>query len=190
ADPLHLRIPVDASEVPDRQPGQLVKVVARDPEGKLFSQVIKLDDKGHGVADLVIDERPASLRVALGPENAPDEDLFGMQTLAFDVTQQELAAGRDVKLGVTKITRFYCTWWRRWCRRSTIRGRVLCPDGRPAPGAQVCAYDVDFWWWWSSSQKVGCATTGVDGTFQISFTWCCGFLPWWWWLRRYWKLEP
>lgn len=190
ADPVHLRIPVDASEVPDRQSGQLVKVVARDPEGKLFSQTIKLDDKGHGVADLVIDERPASLRVALGPENAPDEDLFGMQTLAFDVTGQQLAAGREVKLGVTKITPFYWTWWRRWCRRFTIRGRVLCPDGRPAPGALVCAYDVDFWWWWSSSQKVGCATTAVDGTFQISFTWCCGFLPWWWWLRRYWKLEP
>lgn len=190
ADPLHLRIPLDASEVPDFKPDQAVKVVVQDQTGTLRSRTVQLDDRGRGVAEFELDPPPKSLRVALGPENAPDEDVPGLQTLAFDVPARELAAGRDLKLQPVKITPFYWLWWRRWCRTFVINGRVLCPDGQPAPGAQVCAYDIDFFWWWSSYQKVGCATTGADGTFSIRFTWCCGFLPWWWWRQRYWRLEP
>ena len=67
--------------------------------------------------------------------------------------------------------------------------KLTCPDGSAVPGAEVCAYDVDWWFLWSSEQKVGCATTGLDGTFEIEFTWCCGWWPWWWWRHRIWRLD-
>lgn len=190
ADPVHLRIPLDASEIPDFKPDRPVKVVVQDAGGGLHSQLVELDPRGQGVAELKLEAPPGGLRVALGPQEAPDEDLFGMQTLILDVPARDVAAGREIKLPAVRITPFYWHWWLRWCRTFVIRGRVLCPDGQPAPGAQVCAYDIDFFWWWSSYQKVGCATTGADGTFALKFTWCCGFLPWWWWRKRYWRLEP
>ena len=58
------------------------------------------------------------------------------------------------------------------------------------PGAEVCAYDVDWFWWWWSKQQVGCATTDINGSFDISFRWCCGFWPWWWWENRFWEFRP
>ena len=73
--------------------------------------------------------------------------------------------------------------------RLKITGRVVCADGSPVPGAQVCAYEVDWWWWWSSA-SVGCAVTDVTGSFEIDFVQCCGWWPWWWWSRRQWFLEP
>jgi hypothetical protein len=58
------------------------------------------------------------------------------------------------------------------------------------PGAQVCAYDVDWFFIWSSTQLMGCATTDLTGTFEIRVRWCCGWWPWWWWQLRNWRLNP
>ena len=57
------------------------------------------------------------------------------------------------------------------------------------PGAEVCAFDVDWWFLWSSTQQVGCATTDINGAFEIRFRWCCGWWPWWWWNQRVWALD-
>jgi hypothetical protein len=68
---------------------------------------------------------------------------------------------------------------------------VVCANGvDPVAGATVCAYDVDWWWWWWSKDLVGCATTDLNGAFEIDFTRCCGWWPWWWWERRIWQLNP
>jgi hypothetical protein len=97
---------------------------------------------------------------------------------------------RRIVIDPIPISYYYWWWWIRWCREFRIHGHVVCADGRPVPGAQVCAYDVDWFWWWWSKQQVGCATTDVNGSFDISFRWCCGFWPWWWWQNRPWEFAP
>jgi hypothetical protein len=37
---------------------------------------------------------------------------------------------------------------------------------------------------------VGCATTDINGAFEIKFRWCCGWWPWWWWRLRIWDRDP
>ena len=63
-----------------------------------------------------------------------------------------------------------------------IRGKVcLVPTEVPSPAPTSARYDVDWWFWWINTELVGCATTDINGAFQISFRWCCGLWPWWWW---------
>ena len=57
------------------------------------------------------------------------------------------------------------------------------------PGAQVCAYDVDWFLWWRSTQLVSCSMTDANGEFTMKFRWCCGWWPWWWWRLREWVLD-
>ena len=95
-----------------------------------------------------------------------------------------------LQLPPLRIAPWYWFWWWRWCRTFVVRGRVVCADGRPVPGAQVCALDVDWFFIWSSTQQVGCTTTDANGAFELRFRWCCGWRPWIWWLRRHWRLDP
>jgi hypothetical protein len=78
---------------------------------------------------------------------------------------------------------------RRWiilCRAYTITGRVVkrvaiwdpleqmyvhCDE--PVPGAKVEAFDADCWWFWWKRDLVGSAITNPDGTFEMTFRWCC-----------------
>jgi len=189
-DRFKLEIPLDASEIEGFDPAQPVKVVISARDGSLESQTVKLSEKGKGTATFTFDEKPGSLRVVIGPDDASEEELMGMQTLRLDVSSRQWLAEPQLKLPATKIPPYYWFWWLRWCRTFTIRGRVLCPDGSPVPGAEVCAYDVDSWWWWSSHQQVGCDTTDGTGAFEIKFRWCCGWWPRWWWRHRIWHLEP
>jgi len=185
-----LLIPLDASGVEDFKPDQAVKVVAFDSKGRAYQDVVKLDAKGQGTASLVIDESSGNLHVIVGPESASAEQLKGLQTITVDVARRQWGAKGELSLSPIVISHYYWWWWYRWCRRFKITGVVRCANGLPVPGAKVCAYDVDWWWWWSSKQQVGCATTDVNGSFEIDFTWCCGWWPWYWWLQRSWFLEP
>jgi|SRR5579859_7397526 len=185
-----LEIPLDASGIEGFKPDKAVKVVVRDGQGKLHSQMVQLDAGGQGAATFNFAEHPGSLHVVLGPEAASDEEILGLQTVARDLTSQHWQAGRELKLAPIRITAYWWWWWWWWCRTFTIRGRVVCADGNPVPGATVCAYDVDWWWWWLSEDQVGCATTDATGSFEIAFRWCCGWWPWWWWAKRIWRLEP
>jgi hypothetical protein len=186
-----LVVPLDAAEIPDFKPDKGVKVGVQDRSGRIQARVVNLDPKGNGVATFDFDEQPGALRLIVGPEDAADEELVGLQTITAEVHPKQWQLTNELKLTPIKITPYYWWWWWWWCRKYTINGRILCPDGSPVPGAVVCAYDVDWWWWWVSKQQVGnCATTDATGSFTINFRWCCGWWPWWWWRFHYWQYEP
>jgi hypothetical protein len=184
-----LIIPIDASQVSEKERGQQkVKVAVREGT-KTKSQIVSVET---GKAEVRIDvDHKRSLEIAVGPANASDEDIFRLQTLTASVSPSLWAKDNALTLNPIAITPVYWRWWWIWCREFTITGRVVCADGSPVPGAEVSAYDVDFFWWWSSIFQVGStATTDANGNFSMSFRWCCGWWPWWWWSLRYWRLEP
>jgi hypothetical protein len=185
-----LEVPLDASGIEDFEAGREVKVVAQDRKGALSAETVKLGADGKAVAAFAFREHPGSLSVIVGPADASDEELTGLQTIRLDVPPRRWVENRTLRLAPITIAPYYWHWWFRWCRNFTIHGVLLCPDGHPVPGAQVCAYDVDWWWKWSSKQLVGCDVTDGSGAFEIKFKWCCGWWPWWWWKYRFWQLEP
>jgi hypothetical protein len=191
SDTFKLDIPLDASEIEGFKPEQNIKVLVIRPDGTILdSQIVKFNARGTGLASFTFSEKPGALRVIVGPEAATDDELQGLQTLYLNVSARQWADIQELKLPPLRISAYYWFWWLRWCRNFTIRGRVLCRDGRPVPGAKVCAYDIDAWWWWSSKHVVGCDTTDTTGAFEIKFRWCCGWWPWWWWRYHFWHLEP
>jgi len=185
-----LTVPLDASGVEGFEPGQPVKVLIVDRKGKTQAKSVKLNAKGTGEARFSFRSPPGSATVIVGPGDASDEELQGLQTIKLEVSARSFRLKPTLRLTPVLIPPYYWHWWRRWCRTFTIRGRVLCPDGSPVPGAKVCAYDVDWWWWWSNQQLLKCATTDSNGAFEMNVRWCCGWWPWWWWRLRHWRLEP
>jgi len=184
-----LEVPLDASGVEQREAGRPIKVLLQLRGGDISSQTTKLDEKGHASVRFDFQQPPGALRVIVGPGDAGDDELVGLQTIAVDVPQRVWRQPL-LKLKPILISPYFWFWWLRWCRTFTIRGVLRCPDGSPVPGAKVCAYDVDWWWWWTSTQQIGCATTDANGAFEMRFKWCCGWWPWWWWQQRYWSYEP
>jgi hypothetical protein len=186
----HITVPLDGSGIEGVDASQQVKVLLAAGGKPLVSEVVSLDNKGQARATLGIQGKPRGVRVIVGPADAGDEELLGLQTIGVDVPLRRWSGKDELVIAPIRITPYYWYWWRRWCRTFTINGRLVCPDGSPVPGAVVCAYDVDAWWWWWSKQQVGCATTDANGAFTINFRWCCGWWPWWWWRLRVWELEP
>jgi len=185
-----LEIPLDASSIEDFKPEKPVKVVIQLSDSSTIEQIVKLDEKGQGATAFNFERNPGSLRVIVGPEDASADEMVGLQTINLDVSGRNWLEKKVVVLQPIQITPYYWHWWLTWCRSFVIRGRVVCPDGNPVPGATVCAYDIDMWWWWCSKQQVGCAVTDANGVFELKFRWCCGWWPWWWWKYRIWQLEP
>ncbi len=186
-----IEIPIDASGIEGFKPEQQLKVLLVQSNDKILaSGIVKLDVQGKGIVSLGLSEKPKTIRAVIGPESADEDELLGMQTLNVAINTRQLVEAKELRLPVIIIPPYYWHWWLIWCRTFTIHGRVLCTDGKPVPGAKVCAYDIDAWWWWVSKQNVGCATTDVTGSFEIKFRWCCGWYPWWWWRHRFWILEP
>jgi hypothetical protein len=184
-----LQIPIDASDNHDLKAGQSVKVLVRDGV-TVKSQEVALDAKGIGMARFDFENKPRLAQVVVGPHNASDDELEGLQTIRVDVPARLWADSAELTHARIRIAPYYWHWWLFWCREFVIHGKLVCADGSPVPAATVCAFDVDMWWWWSSTQQVGCATTDANGAFEIRFRWCCGWWPWWWWARRNWRVEP
>ncbi len=184
-----LIIPIDASQISAKERGQQkVKVAVREGD-KTKSHIVSVES---GKAQVKVEVDPKrNLEIAVGPANASDEDIFRLRTLTASVSPQQWDKEKVLTLASIAITPMFWRWWWIWCREFTITGQVVCADGSPVPGAEVSAYDVDFWWWWSSISQVGSpAVTDANGNFSINFRWCCGWWPWWWWEVRYWRLDP
>ncbi len=183
-----LFVPLDASAVGGDGQVAEVQVLARTKAGATYAQTVKLSPKQTALAKLQFESKPAAVTLYVGPAGASPEQLQGMQTITRTLSLAQVAKPQ-LKLPAISIGTYYWRWWLYRCRRFTIRGRVVCPDGSPVPGAKVCASDVDWWWWWSSQQELACTTTNENGEFQMSFFWCCGYLPLWWWRHRQWQLN-
>src|SRR6266545_3521742 len=84
-DRFTLEVPLDVSGIEDAEPGQKVKVLAQDRSGALYSDTVSIGPKQEAVATLAFDEHPGALRVMVGPADAEDEELRGLQTIALDV---------------------------------------------------------------------------------------------------------
>jgi hypothetical protein len=182
-------IPIDASQVSEKERGkQKVKVAVREG-GKVKSKVVSVE-AGKAEVKIEVDNKHA-LEIAVGPATASDDDIFRLRTLTASVSPRQWEKEKQFVLSPVIVTPIYWWWWWIWCREFTITGKVVCADGSAVPGAQVSAFDVDFFWWWSSINQVGSTViTDANGNFTISFRWCCGWWPWWWWETRYWRLEP
>jgi hypothetical protein len=185
-----ITIPLDASGVEGLDPKQPVKVLVVARGVPLAAEIVTLDKKGQAQVSIGIEEKARDVRVIVGPPDATNDELLGLQTIGVDIPLRRWAGKDELVIPAIRVTPYYWFWWLRWCRTFTIHGTLRCPDGRPVPGAVVCAYDVDAWWWWWSRQQVGCATTDANGAFAITFRWCCGWWPWWWWRYRAWEVEP
>jgi hypothetical protein len=149
-----VEVPLDASRIEGFKPDQAVKVLAQGAKGPLASALVKFDEKGYGVAKLSFAEPPGGIRVIVGPHNATEKELTGLQTIGVDVPARRWGKETTLKLPPILIADYYWWWWYKWCRTFTISGRVVCPDGSsPVVGATVCAFDVDWWWWFSSSKS-------------------------------------
>jgi hypothetical protein len=187
-----LEVPIDASWLGDltAEEEQDLRVLVRDQSGGLSSATVALRKDRRGSATLEFSEHPGPVTVFVGPATATDEELAQSQTLTLNVGSRVWGDERELTIAPISIAPYWWWWWLRWCQEFVIRGHVVCPDGSPVPGAEVCAYDVDWWFFWSSTQLVGCATTDITGAFEIRFRWCCGYWPWWWWRYRVWELDP
>jgi len=182
-------VPIDASSVETIEKGQTVKVVAVDAKGARQVQTVKLDGK-KAQATFAFDQAPENLRIAVGPGDAGDDEIDKLQNAATTTVSSRLFNKAEVNLEAITIRPQQWELWLRWCRTFTVHGRIVCPDGSPVPGAQVCAYDVDWFLWWRSTQLVSCTQTNANGEFTMKFRWCCGWWPWWWWRLREWTLDP
>jgi hypothetical protein len=186
-DSYSLTVPIDVAG--SKEAAAAVKVALVDGSGRVLqSQIVKTGDKQPS-ATFELEAIPRGARVIVGPENADDDSLTKLQTVTANVSSRLFAESGRATLAAITIAPYYWTWWRYWCRDFTITGTVICPDGKPVPGAQVCAFDVDWFWIWQSKQQIGCAVTDANGFFQISFRWCCGWWPWWWWALRTWEID-
>jgi hypothetical protein len=184
-----LSVPLDTSTVGSGGGTQELRVVVKRADGELVSRTAAVRAGQKESVQFAFDEHPGPVQVIVGPASAAEHDLPNLQTISVSVSGRSWAE-RELVIDPVVIAPYWWWWWLEWCRPFVIRGRVVCADGSPVPGAEVCAYDIDWWWWWTSTELLGCATTAADGTFEIDFTYCCGWWPWWWWRLRVWEFEP
>jgi hypothetical protein len=73
----------------------------------------------------------------------------------------------------------WAIFWPEWC----VSGKVVGPDGCPAPAADVTVYTVSWGPDGYTRTARGTVTTAPDGTFTLCF-------PWWYGLFRCWPCAP
>jgi len=111
---VHITIPLDRTTVNDRGGLGSVRVLLRDGSGEVTSKEVKVG-KG-GKAEVGFDlPGPRALQVIIGPPDATDEELRGLQTLTVDVPRR--AWGEKAE--------------RRWARRTSGLERARIRRTRP-----------------------------------------------------------
>jgi hypothetical protein len=188
-NPFVLEIPIDMSQVAADGGAQELRVVARAQDGSLTSGTATGEAAGQATVSLAFPHHPGPLQILVGPASATEAQLVNLQTISVNVPGRTWGEARTATIDPIVVAPYYWWWWLEWCRTFVIRGRVTCADGSPVPAATVCAYDLDWWFWWTSTELLGCATTDINGAFEIEFSWCCGWWPWWWWRSRTWQVS-
>ncbi|MDP2659275.1 MAG: hypothetical protein Q8R28_00910, partial [Dehalococcoidia bacterium] len=139
--------------------------------------------------------RPCGVYLVVGRGDIKEDHLPAVEGakrwIAANQWKEKSAGHNPFTLDVGSVTILDQVYrdWLAFCRRYTIRGRVVCRRwyydsieqqwvfvDEPVPGATVEAYDVDYWWWWSFRDQIDTAITAADGTFSMTFVWCCA--PW------------
>jgi hypothetical protein len=185
-----LRVPLDASRVPEFCPDCKVQVLAWSKQCAPQQRVVRFSKDKKGVATFEFESAPQeSLRVALGPEMATAFELQRMQTISVSVPATSWSGTSEVTLPAVQISAYYWWWWQHWQQSFKVTGRVVSSRGVPVIGAAVSAFDIDAWWWWTAQERVGGATTDEDGSFAIEFKRSSGWWPWWWWATRDWQVN-
>ena len=185
-----LKVPLDPRELTGLARTDKVKVVGRAADGHTESSIIIVGGKNAATAELTFPAQPGRVKVAVGPADADDNQILAADTLGINVPARMWEDLKQLTVAPIRIGAFHWGWWKRWCRTITIKGRLVCADGRGVPGAKICVDDIDRWFIWTSRDEVACTTTEPDGSFSMTFRWCCGLYPWWWWFRvRPWQLD-
>ena len=160
-------VPIDASQIPEQDRKQQRIKIAVQTRAGIRSQVVSIEG---GKSEVKVEvEQGQSATIAIGPQNVSDHDIFHKQTLTATVAATQSGEGRAITVPPFIITPWWWRIWLYWCRTFTIQGQVKDPSGNPVPGAQVKAFDVNFFWWWSSVSQVGpAAVTDANGNFTLA----------------------
>ncbi len=178
-------------DVKENRPGRLPFEVEFDPPflpGAILPCPVIVLIGPHVVEEAFLEINTIRHEVELKLEGEEDEDQKSDKGKKGKSKQAEVPYVAEVDLGRIVVDPYIYLGWLRICRTYTIRGRVVCRDWRydsieqqwvwcdnPVPGATVEAYDVDRWLWLSRRDLVTSTTTKIDGTFEMTFTWCCTF---------------
>src|SRR5262245_12619471 len=108
-----LEVPLDASQVENFDSQRSLKAVARNRQGNIQSASVSFRNKT-GTANFQFEENPGRLTVAIGPADAPDEDLFRLQTLQVEIPASRWVDATVVKLPPIIIPTPIWWWWWRW----------------------------------------------------------------------------
>jgi len=184
---------LDLSNVKDADTTRSIKVAAVRDGKILESKVIKLSEV-ENISSIPIEieyftgerEKPLGVNLVAGPD-VPEKDFLAASNYSRWISPK--AGWKDFTNKVPNVVIPDTIFKWLWCHTYTIRGKVVCPDGNPVPGATVVAKDVDCFWWWCREDTVGTATTNPDGTFEMTFKWCCRY-PYWILRLRDWRINP
>jgi hypothetical protein len=110
---VRLVVPLDASAIEGFESDRPVRVLAVDATGQPLTelQIAKFDAKGQAVATFSLAQRTGSARVVVGPGDATDEELAGLQTLRVDLLGRRWAGQPELRLPLLKIPPFHWYWW-------------------------------------------------------------------------------
>ena len=97
-----LIIPIDASQISEKERGQQkVKVAVREG-GKVSSQTVSVEAGGAQVRMEV--DYNKNLEIAVGPANASDDDIFRLRTLTASVSPRQWEKDKSLTLTPIAIT--------------------------------------------------------------------------------------
>ena len=108
-----LKVPVDASGIPEEDRKGAVRVFAVQSSGESQSEVVKIDAKGNGTATFRFSGDPGSIRAIIAPETATAEEIEGLQTVSRTISGRQWRAESAIALEPIILSPYYWYLWRR-----------------------------------------------------------------------------
>src|ERR1700728_417684 len=119
-----LRVPLDASGVPDFTPECSVRVLAWVKQGATQQRLVRFNKEGKGTASFEFEAAPEELvRVAVGPETATPFELQRLQTVSHNVPATAWSGNSEVTLAAIAISAYHWWWWKHWKQNFIITGK-------------------------------------------------------------------